>query len=99
MTNNHPNRSRIARILAQYRHLGALEEGEDRQRLIGTLSRLERLPAGGADEANGLLSALRAWNACYDPKTGELATGAPEADECGRTVIHYERRMLALLSR
>ena len=93
---NHPNRSRISRILAQYADLGALDEGEDRARVQAALRNLGRIPPGSADLADELLRDLRGWNACYGPD-GHLATGADAADYWAREVARSERKMLAAI--
>ena len=93
---NHPNRSRIARILAQYADLGALDEGEDRARVQAALRHMDRIPRGAAALADELLRDLRAWNACYG-HDGYLATGADTADGYAREVARSEAKMLAAI--
>jgi len=94
--NSQPNRSRIARILAQYADMGALDEGEDRARVQAALRNMGRIPPGAADLADELLRDLRAWNACYG-HDGYLATGADTADGYAREVARSEVKMLTAI--
>lgn len=93
MTNTTP--SQIAKAVAS---LGAMvETGEPLYfaDVLPVIASRRRTP-GLTYELNGLRGAIATLNACYD-RNGYLRSGAPAEHDAKGTVIHYMRRIRALL--
>lgn len=89
------SRSIKARLIAEYANFGALLEDESRQYMLAFLKRAGRLPSGTAELAGELLDAIKAWNACYDRRTGYLNTGVGTEYVHKCLVGHIEAMLMA----